>query len=207
MAENDGPAGRRRPLAAAVGAVLAFAAFAALLVYRAYEDGRGRGPGAAPVVIAPEPGPYKMRPETPGGMAVPDRDKEVYDTIAAAPPGRGGERFAPGPERPMDRPAAPARPAPAAPPDPAPGASAAVHRIQLAALSSRDAVETARRTLARKHGDLFSGLDFAVRRVDRGGGKGVVFRLQAGPFRSRAEAEAMCAKLAKRKVQCIVAAR
>ena len=206
MAENGGSAKRRGPLAAVVGAVLAFAAFAALLVY-AYDDGRGRGPGADPVVIAPEPGPYKVRPETPGGMAVPDRDKEVYDTIAAAPPGRAGERFAPGPERPVDRPAAPARPAPAAAPDAAAGAGAKVHRIQLAALSSRDAVETARRALAGKHKDLFSGLDFAVRRVDRGGGKGVVFRLQAGPFGSRAEAEAMCAKLAKRKVQCIVAAR
>lgn len=206
MAENGGSARRRRPLAAAVGAVLALAAFAALLVY-AYDDGRGRGPGAAPVVIAPDPGPYKVRPETPGGMAVPDRDKEVYDTIAAAPPGRDGERFAPGPERPMDRPAAPARPTPAAPPASAAGAGADVHRIQLAALSSRDAVEKARRTLAGKHGDLFSGLDFAVRRVDRGGGKGAVFRLQAGPFRSRAEAEAMCAKLARRKVACIVAAR
>ena len=197
MAENGGPAKRRGPLAAVVGAVLAFAAFAALLVY-AYDDGRGRGPGADPVVIAPDPGPYKVRPETPGGMAVPDRDKEVYDTIAAAPPGRAGERFAPGPERPVARPAAPARPA---------AAGAEVHRIQLAALSSRDAVEAARRALAGKHKDLFSGLDFAVRRVDRGGGKGVVFRLQAGPFGSRAEAEAMCAKLAKRKVQCIVAAR
>ena len=206
MAENGGSAKRRGPLAAVVGAVLAFAAFAALLVY-AYDDGRGRGPGADPVVIAPEPGPYKVRPETPGGMAVPDRDKEVYDTIAAAPPGRGGERFAPGPERPVDRPAAPARPASTSAPDAAAGAGAKVHRIQLAALSSRDAVETARRVLAGKHKDLFSGLDFAVRRVDRGGGKGVVFRLQAGPFGSRAEAEAMCAKLAKRKVQCIVAAR
>ena len=51
--------------------------------------------GGIPLVRA-DPGPVKVRPESPGGLRVPDRDKLVYDRLQ----GKNGDREAArGPER------------------------------------------------------------------------------------------------------------
>ncbi len=61
--------------------------------------------------------PVKVRPENPGGLEVPDRDKLVYDRIQGTAEGRGPERLLPPPEQPLPRPApAEAKPAAPAPP-------------------------------------------------------------------------------------------
>jgi hypothetical protein len=88
-------------------------------------------------LVKADPGPIKVRPESPGGMEVPDRDKLVYQRIQ----GEGGEekveRLLPPPETPLPPPVkpataeAPAKPAPesaasAAPPPPPPPAELAV---------------------------------------------------------------------------------
>lgn len=59
--------------------------------------------------------PVKVRPENPGGLEVPDRDKLVYDRIQGNAEGRGPERLLPPPEQPLPRPA-PAAATPAPPP-------------------------------------------------------------------------------------------
>lgn len=89
----------RRALSAGV-AVIALAAFGSILVY-AYNEGREQSAGTAPVLLKPASGPYKVRPETPGGMVVPDRDKEVYESISAKPAVKKVERMMPLPEQPV----------------------------------------------------------------------------------------------------------
>ncbi|MBI2585981.1 MAG: SPOR domain-containing protein [Rhodospirillales bacterium] len=60
--------------------------------------------------------PVKLRPENPGGLEVPDRDKLVYDRLQGNAEGRGPERLLPPPEQPLPRPApATATPAPQPP--------------------------------------------------------------------------------------------
>ncbi|MCH7864228.1 MAG: SPOR domain-containing protein [Proteobacteria bacterium] len=63
--------------------------------------------GGIPLVRA-DPGPVKVRPENPGGLRIPDRDKLVYDRLQGktgdweAP--RGPERLLPPPEQPLPKP-------------------------------------------------------------------------------------------------------
>lgn len=93
----------RRLLAIAV-AVIAFGGFAGLIYY-AYSKGREAGSsGIAPIIRAGD-GPTKVRPDQPGGMQVPDQDKEVYSRIGPEQ-GSGGQRvenLLPPPEQPLPR--------------------------------------------------------------------------------------------------------
>jgi hypothetical protein len=93
----------------------------------AYQQGIKRGgviTGAPDVpLIRADERPTKLRPEKPGGMEVPDRDKLIYTQKRAAV-----EHLLPPPEKPMPRPAAPSAAAPSASPQPPPvpaGAGAA----------------------------------------------------------------------------------
>ncbi len=69
------------------------------------------GQGGIPLIKA-DPGPVKVRPENPGGLRVPDRDKLVYDRMQgkSAGPGEAGgtsggaERLLPPPEQPLPKP-------------------------------------------------------------------------------------------------------
>ncbi len=84
------------------------------------------GAGDVPLIRADER-PTKVKPEKPGGMEIPDRDKMIYTQKRAA-----GEHLLPAPEKPMPRPTAsptlaapgPQQPASAAAPG-APGGPAA----------------------------------------------------------------------------------
>jgi cell division septation protein DedD len=76
----------------------------------AYKAGERRGAeGVAPTIVAGA-GPDKVRPEAPGGMEVPNQDKQVYENLLA----RGGAkppqdtRLRPPPEAPMAPPRPPA---------------------------------------------------------------------------------------------------
>ena len=68
------------------------------------------GAETAPLIRA-DPRPMKIKPENPGGMPVPDRDRLIYGERPGGPP---VERLLPPPEQPMPRPAPP--PAAALPP-------------------------------------------------------------------------------------------
>jgi hypothetical protein len=54
-----------------------------------------------------------------------------------------------------------------------------------------------------RNGDLVGKLDMVLERVQLKA-KGTVYRLQAGPLKSPAEVQKVCAALAKRKVGCLL---
>jgi len=99
-------------------------------------------PDAEVPLIRADSGPIKVRPEEPGGMDVPDRDKLVYDRIDGNGERSAVERLLPPPEMPMAKPApaakgveersaaqaptplVPVTPAPSSPPAPAAKAEA-----------------------------------------------------------------------------------
>ncbi len=63
----------------------------------------GRKPDELPLVRAAE-GPMKVRPEQPGGIDIPNRDKLVYDRLEKKPPEAGTENLLPRPEVPLPPP-------------------------------------------------------------------------------------------------------
>ena len=92
----------RRFLAVAV-AVVAFGGFAGLIYY-AYSKGREAGSSSVAPIIRAGDGPTKVRPDQPGGMQVPNQDKEVYGRVS--PNQSGGSRvenLLPPPEQPLPR--------------------------------------------------------------------------------------------------------
>lgn len=280
----------------------------------------GGGDGGGVPVIRAQTGPVKVRPENPGGLKIPDRDKLVYDRMQKSAGGdgqgrsqgggRGPERLLPPPEQPLPRPAAkktaekmlvektlmektgekaPApklaptpktkpvakvptvkdvkaakRPAPpppplappaapsssslgqafktapaqkaetakalsqaapkpqpvakaptpapvksvAATPSPAPALAqvsrAEAYLIQLAAARSSQGARTEWERLKAKHGDLLGNLGLTVTKADLGPGKGIFYRLRAGPLVSENAARVLCRQLAQRKVGCLI---
>jgi len=267
------------------------------------------GDGGVPLVRAPA-GPVKVRPENPGGLKVPDRDKLVYDRMQKTAAGDGGkdgdqdggedrgrgpERLLPPPEQPLPKPAAkrpavkkPAekpvekaaapkqiptpktkpvakvptvkdvktakRPAPP-PPPPAPPSSGQAFKaapaqtaekteaapkpqpvakvakpapveavpaapspspapaqisrsdsylIQLAAARSSEGARTEWERLKTKHRDLLGNLGLVVTKADLGPGKGIFYRLRAGPLANENAARALCQQLAQRQVGCLI---
>jgi SPOR domain len=90
--------------------VVALGGFAGLVGYYYMAEGPN---GAAPLIKADQQ-PFKIKPDNPGGMAVPDQDKEIYDRMGRADqssvPPPNTERLLPPPETPLPRPAAPPAP-------------------------------------------------------------------------------------------------
>lgn len=71
-------------------------------------------PDADIPMVRAEDGPIKVRPESPGGMEVPDRDMLVYDRLDGNGERPAVERLLPTPEAPMELPEPPAPEAPVA---------------------------------------------------------------------------------------------
>ena len=224
-----------------------------------------------PIVRAPS-GPIKVRPESPGGINIPNRDKLVYDRLEKKPPERQAETLLPQPEKPLPapgggtlasapgtksdsksltptaksplangredilQPTPPAQPSKsveqaARPPEPSlpspasdasrmPPASsqtkakapaklrdaatfAQSFQVQLAAVRDEQAAAREWKRLRSRNADLLSGLKLNVVRADLGG-RGVFFRLRAGPISERAKAVTLCQSLARAKVGCLV---
>ena len=83
-------------------------------------------------------------------------------------------------------------------------ASGGDYKIQLASLRSNAAVARSWKRLVRSNEDLLGGLRLTIARRDLGSGKGVYFRLQAGPLPDAAAARDLCARLKRRKLSCLV---
>ncbi|HJO98062.1 MAG TPA: SPOR domain-containing protein [Rhodospirillales bacterium] len=96
---------------------------------------------------------------------------------------------------------APPPPTPKVAPQPEAGANL---RVQLAAVRSPEQARGEWERLRRKNGDLLGKLRLFITKTDLGPGKGIYFRLRAGPLASEAKAKALCASLAERKVGCLV---
>ncbi|MGE0743598.1 MAG: hypothetical protein AB7K86_00055 [Rhodospirillales bacterium] len=102
---------RRRLMTVAI-TLIAFTGFGGVVYYFYAQNRDAAMAGLVPIIRAVE-GPTKVKPETPGGMDVPNRGMEVYGLIDRNPsPAPGGkvERLLPPPEQPV------AVPPPAAPP-------------------------------------------------------------------------------------------
>lgn len=266
--ERYGRRGRR--VMTSLVAVAAVLGFGVVLVY-AYNKGKQDGTGGIPPVIQAQEGPSKIRPENPGGMKVPNRDKEVFSRLETEKQAGKVERLLPAPEKPMTPPPPPApgelskmEPAagaktpeaiapsgtstssalPAAPktapvtasrvvkqlaatPPKAPPVKPSVkqvtpvvkkttvarrtpsgrYRVQISSLRSQSAVQKSWAALRKRHSDLLGRLSLSIETATLSGGRGTYYRMQAGPFASRAQATAMCASLKKRKQSCIVVRR
>ncbi|WP_267133550.1 SPOR domain-containing protein [Skermanella rosea] len=100
--------GRRRllaPILAGVGLVLFFA-----IVWLTYTGGQDGGTDGGMPLIKADGSPVKMRPDQPGGMAVPHQDKLIYDRLKAETGNTetaAVERLLPPPETPLPRPEPP----------------------------------------------------------------------------------------------------
>lgn len=225
---------RFRGLVASLVALVVIGVFAGSLWF-AYQQGLKRGggiTGAADVpLIRADERPTKLRPEKPGGMEVPDRDKLIYTQKRAAV-----EHLLPPPEKPMPRPTAPSAAAPSVSPQPVIGpAGAGVAnpapqvqpqqpagkppakteaaakpaaaqksgdaRIQLASVRSEEAAHYEWDRIRRANPDLLGSVAATPVRADLGE-KGVYYRLQTAPI---ADAERVCGELKKRNIGCLIA--
>ncbi len=98
------PPRRSRALGAFV-ATFALAAFAGVVWY-AYDRGLQAGSEATAPLIQADPSPIKVRPDRPGGLEVPNRDKLVFDAMRpGGPEAETVERLLPLPEVPAAPPA------------------------------------------------------------------------------------------------------
>ena len=132
------------------------------------------------------------------------------------PPESTTERADPPARRPAMKPPA-AKPKPVARPESEPvamrnaerlskiaPASGGDYKIQIAALRSTEAVNRSWKRLVRRNRDLLGGLRLDVVRRDLGSGKGVYYRMQAGPLPDRVAARDLCSRLKRRKIGCLV---
>ena len=254
------PAKHRGLWLLAVAGVLAAGAGGGWVAMEAW--GPGGGEPEIPLVRA-QAGPVKVRPESPGGMNIPNRDKLVYGRMQGNEEIPLVERLLPEPEQPLPPPAKPeaakTQPAPeesaalaevppesepeaapeppvvakpqsmtpaaapspvptpaevlaAKPPQAAPPAAEikkpepnkADYKVQLAAIRSPQLAQQEWKRLRSKHTALLGRLELSVSRADLGPAKGVFFRLRAGPLPDETAARTLCAKLAQRKVGCLV---
>jgi cell division septation protein DedD len=83
-------------------------------------------------------------------------------------------------------------------------ASGGDYKIQLASLRSTDAVKRSWKRLVGSNKDLLGRLRMTVVRRDLGKGKGVYYRMQAGPLPDAGAARDLCGRLKRRKLSCLV---
>jgi hypothetical protein len=76
-------------------------------------------------------------------------------------------------------------------------------RIQLASVREESGAATEWQRLSSKNNDLLGTLEMFVQRTEIEG-KGVFYRLQAGPLGNASAAEKLCSELKKRSVGCLV---
>ena len=198
--ENEAPAVSARKMLAALVLVLAGIAIVAGTLFWLGRQDSGSGP---PVLIRAEPGPYKVRPDDPGGLDVTGDSGTAYatgageDSDAVLDVSRLDDAPAPPPEqRPADAPKPVPPPPKPAPPAPAPaGAKGTV--IQLGAYGSTAKAETAWKLLSGRFPEV-AGLTKMV--VPYSGG----YRLRAAAS-SPAAAQAACRAVAAGGENCFVA--
>lgn len=94
------------PIILAVGALLVFA----VIVLIAYSGSDEEIPVAQTVTLAPEAPKLKIEPENPGGMEIPDQDKQVYNEMGQSQTDTPVENILQPPEMPQDPPKAVAEP-------------------------------------------------------------------------------------------------
>jgi hypothetical protein len=232
---EDAARPRFRGLVVSLVALVFIGVFAGSLWF-AYQQGIKRGGVATGAVDVPliraDERPTKIKPENPGGMEVPDRDKLIYTQKRAAV-----EHLLPPPEKPMPRPTAPsaaarsaspqpppapagagaANPAPLAPSQPPAGKPPAKAEVAAAKPATAQKTGGARIQLASVRSEEAARQEWdRLKRANPDllgsvsatfvradlGEKGVFYGLQTAPI---ADAERVCGELKRRNVGCIIA--
>lgn len=201
--DEDGPAGvsARKMLAALAVVVVAALLIAGTFYWLGQRTG---GSSGAPELIRAEPGPYKVKPENPGGLDVAGDSETAYQTSAGADPdaqldlSRLSEPPPPAPAKKADS-AEPPKPAEPAPPKPPaadqPAAKGSV--VQLGAFANRAQAERAWTVLSSRF-DSVAAMDKRI--VPFSGG----IRLRAAAS-SPDEAKAVCQALKAAGEACFIA--
>jgi cell division septation protein DedD len=123
-----------------------------------------------------------------------DKKRETRAHLEAAPP-------PPAPKTPAKEAKAAAKEAKAAAKE---AKTAPAYKVQLAAERSLEGARGEWERLRRKNLDLLGRLTLSITKADLGPEKGVFYRLRAGPVGDEAAARALCAKLARREMGCMV---
>jgi cell division septation protein DedD len=163
-------------------------------------------PGGVPLVKA-EPGPVKVKPQDPGGLKVPYKDKSIYErfegprkVVPAAGPGKSPKAATPKAATPKSATPKSATPKPG---DKKLAQAVGPYRIQLGSFENAETAQKRWNELKNRHSDLVGGLQMVVERVELKA-KGTMFRLQAGPLKTPEDVQKLCAALSKRKVGCFL---
>ena len=213
----------RRTWLIAGAAILAMVLFSGLVWYL-YGRASGVGPDAPFLVQAPA-GPTKVEPAERGGMEVPHQKRLVFGRVSGQEKPLE-EKVIAGPEEPLERPQpvpepkppateapSPSEPvvtspsievAPKAEPRPSqtPVALTGYYRLQLGAFGQEESARTNWRAMQNRHSTVLAALDFEIEPVSLGAR--TLYRLRAGSFGSRAEAERACSQLKAAGQECHV---
>lgn len=188
------------------------------------------GPRGVPVIEA-DARPFKVRPDSPGGMVVPNQGELVFERGSARQADSGANaRLGGAPETPrpeiLRAQAQPPAPAAASAPAATPAAGRAVTatppaaappvaqqaarpapapagraQVQFGALRSEEAAKAEWERLARRAPEL-AGRTPAITRFDRPEGQAPVWRLRTGGFADGAAARAFCEGLRAKEIAC-----
>jgi hypothetical protein len=215
---------RRSHRGLAIALALGVMALSAGGLWVGYRLSVGRGSSGEIPLIHADTDPIKVKPDDPGGMEIPNRDRFVLNPSGGMPV----ERLLPPPETPLPRPTttstpqatvpttappasqAPPAAAPATPPQtaavPTPGSTSDTkgYRLQLGAEKGPEIAKQEWDRIKRQNADLVGSLSASVDRADLGA-RGVFYRIHVGPIADAAQAERLCAQLRQRGVGCILA--
>ncbi|MGE0151662.1 MAG: SPOR domain-containing protein [Reyranellaceae bacterium] len=253
---------RRGRILTLLVSLAALASFGGVIYWAHEKDREAGGEGIVPLIRADEK-PIKIRPDTPGGLVVPNQDKTVYERVSPGSVPQGPEKLLlPPPVPQIPPPTPPQPPAPAAIPSPSPAPTTGTpaqalpappvaapaptpatgepprsetltppapgtppappavdqppqspsianlidtlsgHRIQIASVRTEEQAKATWARLQQSNGDVLGSLAMRAVRADLGE-RGTFYRVQAGPL-DEAAAQAACAKLRGRSVDCIV---
>jgi cell division septation protein DedD len=199
------------------GSIIVVFLFGGVLWYLYYEKNKG---GEVPLITA-DATPVKTAPENPGGMEVENQDRLIFDKVSGETTPLK-DAVQPAPEQPIDsatdettleqliretepKPGAPTETKTAAatvPTSPVNGA----YIVQLGAFGSQSAAQTAWSSLSGRYADILKPFHEDIQRATLSDGR-TVYRLRAGYFTTKAEAENLCGQLKAKGQDCLAAAR
>ncbi len=213
---QDDMTGRRMMVAALT--VIILAVFGGLIWY-SYLDGTD---GPVPVVRA-DKSVVKEKPDTPGGLQVPDQDKSVFNRVDSEQSADSGqennnEKLAQGAELPVELPVEIMKKddTPTVLPQksenvtseyktttPAVEVKIDIFLVQLGAFGKKETAELLWGKLQKDNSTLLKGLNSDIMMIDLGK-KGVLYRLRGGTVTDRPSAAKICDALIAKKQACIV---
>ncbi len=140
-------------------------------------------------------------PTSPPPPAAPAASGTADATATAGP------AVPPPPEPPPEPTSERAAPATRQPASDVPPSSSSRYRVQLASMRSATAAAQTWDTLVAKHGDVLGSLELVIQKITLDEGRGIYYRVQAGPVATEDDGARICATLRQRKAACIVVRR